>query len=32
MRIVTGCAEKLREKELRAMRARQAMLENLTSM
>src|SRR5271157_98977 len=32
MRIVAGCAEKLGEEELRAIRARQAVLENFTSM
>ena len=32
MRLAAGCAEKLGEEELRAMRARQAVLENFTSM
>jgi len=31
MRVVAGCAEKLEEEELRALRARQAALENFTA-
>jgi len=31
MRIVAGCAEKLGEEELRALRARQAVLESFTA-
>jgi hypothetical protein len=31
MRIVAGCAEKLSEEELRALRARQAAIESATA-